>query len=108
MKQLSRRINKIENTMKSMMMGRKKTIPQMIEEMTDKELKAIVDGILNDTDTPVPFFVKTKDGYMDVFEIKDEDRLERISNDYAHRHIELYTKDQLDTIGVKGMEVYNG
>ena len=90
-----KRIEKLEDFIKTNL-SQKKTI-----EMSKKEMRAITDKVLNNTDPPVPFYAKTKDGYVNVYEIKDIDLKGKITNDYVHRRIELYRKEQLDAFGVK-------
>ncbi len=99
---LNRRLKKIEDIMG---LNRGNSIAEMAENMSSEEAERIVKESMNKPREPL--YVRTKKGYVDVYKIKDINLKGRITNDYIHQRIELYSKKQLDELGVEEAEYAN-
>jgi hypothetical protein len=95
---LKNRVRKIENILKNNLVN-KSTIQELAESMTSEEAERIVNESLNRPKEPL--YVKTKEGFVDVYKIDSQDKLARICDDYVQMRIDLYSKQQLDEFGVE-------
>ncbi len=91
-----KRIEKLEGLAK---IKAGKTIHQIADEMSAEEAERIVKKAMNAPREPL--YVKTKDGYVDIYKIESDEELRIICGKYTQKKIKLFDTSELKQMGVE-------
>jgi len=103
MKQLNRRLGKIEDIVE-LKKNQQESISGVANNMTSEEMEAIVNKTLKKTGPSLPLYAKTIDGYVKVYEIKPWYKLRPICDAYGQMKIKLFDASELEQMGVEPVQ----